>query len=73
MQQARTVSRMNVVDSLGEKEKRRGWAGERDKWWMEDGWRKKKRGLEREEGSTVFTLTFRPDEIAWQVSQLPPQ
>ena len=40
---------------------------------MEDGWRKKKRGLEREEGSTVFTLTFRPDEIAWQVSQLPPQ
>lgn len=35
--------------------------------------KKKRAGEGGGEHSTLFTLTFRPDEIAWQVSQLPPQ
>jgi len=43
MQQARTVSRMNVVDSVEEKERRRG-VGRREGWVVDvDGGRKKKK------------------------------
>lgn len=51
MQQARTVSRMNVVDSVEEREEG-GWAGERAGWWM-DGWwaREKKEGWGKRRGA----------------------